>query len=227
MDPTPYDVLAVELSSFQLHYTRSLSAESAVVLNLAEDHLDWYAGPDGMADYAADKGRIYAGVERACVYNAADPVTEQLVRDADVQEGARAIGFTLGTPSVGMIGVVGCSEHGAGRTGERRPGVPVADLRVERVEVRLGLDERSADGSDEGLPVRVGARAERPRGHLLAQRPERRLPGRAHVRPGLGGDRLGQRLLHSGQQRQDGEGEAVHVQRNGFIRSGRRNVRRH
>ncbi|MET0837633.1 MAG: UDP-N-acetylmuramoyl-L-alanine--D-glutamate ligase [Marmoricola sp.] len=106
MNPEPWDVLAVELSSFQLHWTHSMRAESAVVLNLAEDHLDWYAGPDGMADYAADKGRIYAGVERACVYNAADPVTEQLVRDADVQEGARAIGFTLGTPSVGMLGVV-------------------------------------------------------------------------------------------------------------------------
>ena len=44
MDPEPYDVLAVELSSFQLHYTDSMSAESAAVLNVAEDHLDWYAG---------------------------------------------------------------------------------------------------------------------------------------------------------------------------------------
>jgi UDP-N-acetylmuramoylalanine--D-glutamate ligase len=106
MDPEPYDVLAVELSSFQLHWTHSMQCEAAAVLNVAEDHLDWYAGPDGMAQYAADKGRIYAGVERACVYNAADPVTEQLVRDADVQEGARAIGFTLGTPGVGMLGLV-------------------------------------------------------------------------------------------------------------------------
>jgi UDP-N-acetylmuramoylalanine--D-glutamate ligase len=106
MDPTPYDVLAVELSSFQLHYTRSVSAESAVVLNLAEDHLDWYTGPTAMADYAADKGRVYERVRRACVYNAADPETERLVRDADVVEGARAVGFTLGTPGVGMVGVV-------------------------------------------------------------------------------------------------------------------------
>jgi UDP-N-acetylmuramoylalanine--D-glutamate ligase len=59
MDPEPYDVFAVELSSFQLHYTESMSAESAAVLNVAEDHLDWYTGPSGMADYAADKGRIY------------------------------------------------------------------------------------------------------------------------------------------------------------------------
>ena len=106
MDPEPYDVLAVELSSFQLHWTTSVQAESAAVLNLAEDHLDWYAGPDGMAAYAADKGRIYRGVQRACVYNVADPVTEQLVRDAEVTEGARAVGFTLGTPAVGMLGLV-------------------------------------------------------------------------------------------------------------------------
>ncbi len=106
MDPTPYDVFAVELSSFQLHYTESMSAESAVVLNLAEDHLDWYDGPHGLADYATDKGRIYRHAQRACVYNVADPETERLVRDADVEEGARAIGFTLGMPGVGMVGVV-------------------------------------------------------------------------------------------------------------------------
>ena len=106
MDPEPYDVIAVELSSFQLHYTHSMSAESAVVLNVAEDHLDWYGGPPGMADYARDKGRVYENVQRACVYNVADPATEQLVRDADVVEGARAIGFTLGTPAPGMLGLV-------------------------------------------------------------------------------------------------------------------------
>ena len=78
MDPEPYDVYAVELSSFQLHYTSSMSAMSAAVLNVAEDHLDWYSS---LADYAADKGRIYERVRSACVYNVADPVTEQLVRD--------------------------------------------------------------------------------------------------------------------------------------------------
>jgi UDP-N-acetylmuramoylalanine--D-glutamate ligase len=103
MDPVPHDVLAVELSSFQLHYTRSVGCESAAVLNVAEDHLDWYPS---MAAYAADKGRIYEGVQRACVYNVADPTTEALVREAEVVEGARAIGFTLGVPDVGMVGVV-------------------------------------------------------------------------------------------------------------------------
>jgi UDP-N-acetylmuramoylalanine--D-glutamate ligase len=106
MDPEPYDVFAVELSSFQLHYTDSMSAQSAAVLNVAEDHLDWYSGPTAMLDYAADKGRIYERVQRACVYNVADPETERLVREADVIEGARAVGFTLGMPGVGMVGLV-------------------------------------------------------------------------------------------------------------------------
>ncbi len=114
MDPEPYDVLAVELSSFQLHYTHSMSAESAVVLNVAEDHLDWYAHepgapagtPSGLDRYAADKARIYEHVQRACVYNLADPATEAMVREADVVEGARAVGFTLGTPSSGDVGIV-------------------------------------------------------------------------------------------------------------------------
>jgi UDP-N-acetylmuramoylalanine--D-glutamate ligase len=106
MDPTPYDVFAVELSSFQLHYTESMAAESAAVLNVAEDHLDWYDDLGGMSGYAADKGRIYERVSRACVYNVADETTRRLVEEADVVEGARAIGFTLGMPGVGMLGVV-------------------------------------------------------------------------------------------------------------------------
>ncbi|TXS03037.1 UDP-N-acetylmuramoyl-L-alanine--D-glutamate ligase [Streptomyces sp. col6] len=98
-----YDVLAVELSSYQLHWAPSLRAHSAAVLNLAPDHLDWHGS---MEAYAADKGRIYEGNRVACVYNAADPATEDLVRAADVEEGCRAIGFTLGTPGPSQLGVV-------------------------------------------------------------------------------------------------------------------------
>ncbi|WP_374196627.1 UDP-N-acetylmuramoyl-L-alanine--D-glutamate ligase [Streptomyces sp. ISL-96] len=99
----PYDVLAVELSSYQLHWAPSLRAHSAAVLNLAPDHLDWHGS---MEAYAADKGRIYQGNQVACVYNAADPATEDLVREADVEEGCRAIGFTLGPPAPSQLGVV-------------------------------------------------------------------------------------------------------------------------
>ncbi|MFD9818860.1 UDP-N-acetylmuramoyl-L-alanine--D-glutamate ligase [Streptomyces violascens] len=98
-----YDVLAVELSSYQLHWAPSLRAHSAAVLNLAPDHLDWHGS---MEAYAADKGRVYEGNTIACVYNAQDKVTEDLVREADVEEGCRAIGFTLATPGPSQLGVV-------------------------------------------------------------------------------------------------------------------------
>ncbi|WP_107087341.1 UDP-N-acetylmuramoyl-L-alanine--D-glutamate ligase [Streptomyces sp. NRRL F-7442] len=100
---TEYDVLAVELSSYQLHWAPSLRAHSAAVLNLAPDHLDWHGS---MEAYAADKGRIYEGNRVACVYNVADQATEDLVRAADVEEGCRAVGFTLGTPGPSQLGVV-------------------------------------------------------------------------------------------------------------------------
>ncbi|KSW29160.1 UDP-N-acetylmuramoyl-L-alanine--D-glutamate ligase [Cellulomonas sp. B6] len=101
-DPT-LDVLAVELSSFQLHHTHSMSAQAAAVLNVAPDHLDWHGS---MTAYAADKGRVYERAQVACVYDATQPVTEELVREADVVDGCVAVGFTLGTPGVGQLGLV-------------------------------------------------------------------------------------------------------------------------
>ena len=103
MDPEGRDVLAVELSSFQLHWTQSMSAQAAAVLNIAADHYDWHGGADA---YAAAKGRVYERAQLACVYNVADEATMRLVEEADVVEGARAIGFTRGIPDVGMVGIV-------------------------------------------------------------------------------------------------------------------------
>ncbi|MBK8463390.1 MAG: UDP-N-acetylmuramoyl-L-alanine--D-glutamate ligase [Nigerium sp.] len=107
LDDVDYDVLAVELSSFQLHWSASLALHSAAVLNLQPDHLEWYAHTsDPFAAYAADKATIYRGVTHACVYNADDPATEAMVEDADVADGARAIGFRYGVPAPSMLGVV-------------------------------------------------------------------------------------------------------------------------
>lgn len=110
-DEIDYDVLAVELSSFQLHWASSLRLHSAAVLNVHEDHLEWYgpsAGGHSQAfeAYAKDKARIYHQVSHACVYNVADERTRTMVEEADVQEGARAIGFTAKVPDVSMVGIV-------------------------------------------------------------------------------------------------------------------------
>ena len=106
LDDEPYDALVVELSSFQLHWVHTLALHSAAVLNLHEDHLEFYNGPGGYERYVADKARIFERVTNACVYNVAEPETERLVEEAEVTEGARAIGFTTGIPAISMIGVV-------------------------------------------------------------------------------------------------------------------------
>lgn len=103
MDPAPYDVIAVELSSFQLHWSSSIAPRASVCLNVAPDHVDWHGS---YAEYLRAKGKVYQNTEVACVYNVEDPQTEQLVRDAEVREGCRAVGFTLGVPAVSMVGMV-------------------------------------------------------------------------------------------------------------------------
>ena len=52
------DVFVLELSSFQLETTKSLTPVAAAVLNVTENHLDRYAG---MVEYAAAKARIFGG----------------------------------------------------------------------------------------------------------------------------------------------------------------------
>ena len=102
-DPEGYDAIAVELSSFQLHWTYSMSPLASVCLNIAEDHVDWHGSFEA---YMADKAKIYENTQVACVYNAEQYETEHMVEEADVIEGCRAIGFTTGVPAVSMVGVV-------------------------------------------------------------------------------------------------------------------------
>ncbi len=103
LDPEGFDVLALELSSFQLHWTEHLDCEAAVVLNVSADHLDWHGGAE---EYARAKGRIFDGVRTACIYSTSDPTTLRLVEDADVVEGARAVGISLGTPGLSELGII-------------------------------------------------------------------------------------------------------------------------
>lgn len=103
-DPMGFDALVVELSSFQLHYLNAgISPVSAAVLNLADDHLDWHGGYEA---YGQAKAKIFEGTKVACVYNVGDEATMRMVEQAEVEEGARAIGFTLGTPGLSQVGYV-------------------------------------------------------------------------------------------------------------------------
>jgi UDP-N-acetylmuramoylalanine--D-glutamate ligase len=51
------DVWVLELSSFQLATTRSLTCDAAAVLNVSQDHLDWHGSFDA---YARAKARIFS-----------------------------------------------------------------------------------------------------------------------------------------------------------------------
>ena len=103
LHPDPFDVIAVELSSFQLHWSHSLAPRASACLNVAPDHVDWHGSLEA---YAAAKGKVYANTEVACVYNVQDERTLRLVEEAEVQEGCRAVGFTLGVPGVSEVGLV-------------------------------------------------------------------------------------------------------------------------
>jgi len=92
-----YEVLAVELSSYQLHWQSSVHARAAAVLNVAEDHLEWHGT---MAAYSQDKGKIYAGAGLA-VYNADDAETVRLAAEVP-----NKVSFTAGAPAPGGFGVV-------------------------------------------------------------------------------------------------------------------------
>lgn len=102
-DPAEFEVLVVEMSSFQLHYMNSIEPFSSACLNIAEDHLDWHGSYEA---YRLSKERIYEGTKVACVYNLEDAATEAMVQAATVNEGARAIGFGLGTPKPSNVGYV-------------------------------------------------------------------------------------------------------------------------
>lgn len=108
-DPNGFDVFVVELSSHQLWYLNlqtgddALSPHAAVCLNLADDHLEWHGGADAYRDA---KAGVYARTRVACVYNKADDATREMVEDAEVVEGARAVGFDLGVPGPSDVGVV-------------------------------------------------------------------------------------------------------------------------
>jgi len=96
--PEKYEVLVLELSSFQLHWIREATFEAAAILNIAQDHLDWHGG---FNQYAAAKIAI---LDRATtgILNGDDP---EVVSRVTHWQGGKVF-FSLDTPGPGEIGVV-------------------------------------------------------------------------------------------------------------------------
>jgi UDP-N-acetylmuramoylalanine--D-glutamate ligase len=93
------DVLAVELSSFQLHWSPSVLPAAGCVLNVAEDHLDWHGS---MAAYAAAKARALRGPVAVCGVD--DPAAAALLAAAPAE---KRVGVTLAVPGPDQLGVDG------------------------------------------------------------------------------------------------------------------------
>lgn len=93
-----YEVLVLELSSFQLHWSKQAQFVASAILNIADDHIDWHGSFD---EYAKAKLSI---LDRAStgVLNADDG---EIVKRTSHWQG-RKVFYSLDTPAPGEIGVV-------------------------------------------------------------------------------------------------------------------------
>ncbi|QVQ53133.1 UDP-N-acetylmuramoyl-L-alanine--D-glutamate ligase [Spiractinospora alimapuensis] len=163
------EILAVELSSFQLHWSTGVRPEAATVLNVAADHVDWHGD---LESYAADKGRIYAsGTTR--IVNLDDPWSRRLA-DRYGDPTTPTIGFTLAAPAIGELGVADGTL--VDRTGATRdePGVVLAsvdDVRPAAPHNVANALAAAAMARVAGVPaaaVRAGLVAFTPEDHRIA-----------------------------------------------------------
>jgi UDP-N-acetylmuramoylalanine--D-glutamate ligase len=118
-----FDVIAVELSSFQLHWSSSLAPAAAVVLNVADDHTDWHGSFDA---YREAKARILRFAPVA-VADAGDAVAAALVAGHP-----RPVTVTLGEPEPGQLGVR------SGALVDRAFGAdPAGELLLDRADLQV------------------------------------------------------------------------------------------
>jgi UDP-N-acetylmuramoylalanine--D-glutamate ligase len=93
-----FDVLALELSSFQISWSSLPKYEAVAILNIAQDHIDWHGS---FNEYANAKLKLLSQT-RTAILNLNDP--EVILRGAGW--GGRKIFFSLDTPQAGELGIV-------------------------------------------------------------------------------------------------------------------------
>lgn len=98
-DEHHYDLWVLELSSFQLDLTYSLSPVVATILNVTPDHLDRH---HTMEAYTQAKQRIYRGA-KAVLFNREDVYT---VPHQSCQTDIKCISFGKDAPSMGNWGLI-------------------------------------------------------------------------------------------------------------------------
>lgn len=154
----PHDVelVAVELSSFQLHWTVSLDVPAAAILNVAPDHLDWHGSPDA---YAAAKRRVW-GPSTTAVYNADDPIVTGLAHGLpDV------VPFSMADPYAGPLAVQGphnVANATAAATLARLAGATEDEIREALATFRTGGHRLVPVGTVDGVTYVDDSKATNP-----------------------------------------------------------------
>jgi UDP-N-acetylmuramoylalanine--D-glutamate ligase len=100
--PDRYDVLAVELSSFQLHWSTTMAPQAAALLNLAADHLEWHGTFEAYASAKREIWRAATAGTGVAIGNLDDPVVAAMLAQAQ----GRTAGVTVDPPGPGQLGVV-------------------------------------------------------------------------------------------------------------------------
>ncbi|GHT83295.1 hypothetical protein FACS1894125_6850 [Actinomycetota bacterium] len=103
LEKADVDFVLIKFSPFVLENFKDLSLDISAILNIRTELKDKDISE---SNFVKLFGQIYNNTKEFCIFNARDRSTDRLVQDADVVEGARAIGFTRSTPSRGQIGLV-------------------------------------------------------------------------------------------------------------------------
>jgi UDP-N-acetylmuramoylalanine--D-glutamate ligase len=148
LDPQPWQWLAVEVSSFQLHDSAHFAPDVGILTNLAPDHLDRYPS---VTAYYADKRLLFRNAAAGSVWvlNGDDPPALALAAGA----AGRTLHFSLRVPAAGWYDAARCEL----RLGEERL--------LGRDELRLLGDHNVANALAAALAARepgipLGALAE-------------------------------------------------------------------
>jgi UDP-N-acetylmuramoylalanine--D-glutamate ligase len=145
--PAP-DFYVLELSSFQLETTHSLSARVAVVLNISEDHMDRYCG---LADYAEAKRRIFKNAAHIVLNR------DDLLSNAWIGDYPEGLSFGLDSPSSDSeFGVIEADNEKFLAKGETRlAGITrmtlLGDQNLSNVLAAMALLESAGVGLTQGV----------------------------------------------------------------------------
>ena len=99
LDDEQYEVLAIELSSFQIARMKCAHPRASALLNVAEDHIDWHGS---LGEYAQTKIALLAASDTS-ICNGDDELLKSML---DLAGFTPDIIFTLDSPKRGELGVV-------------------------------------------------------------------------------------------------------------------------